>query len=93
MDYILKISGDFEKGDCWECPISYDTTDIYGDYTMRCPVVDCDDCPLEEVEQGEWIIQDETYTKFKCSACETYNHDRPWNFCPNCGADMRGGKE
>lgn len=53
--YTLTIEGDFEKGDCWECPISYDTTDIYGDYTMRCPVVDCDDCPLEEVKQGEWI--------------------------------------
>lgn len=47
---------------------------------------------LEAVElpvRGEWIRQDDTYTKFMCSNCGTFNHPLTYDFCPNCGADMR----
>lgn len=37
---------------------------------------------------------------FHCSECGTeistswnYDCDQMWNYCPNCGADMRGGGE
>ena len=45
--------------------------------------------------QGEWIIDGH---HIRCNKCNEYicNTDRegdkiPDNFCPNCGADMRGG--
>ena len=43
--------------------------------------------------KGRWIAQDETLTKFMCSVCESKNYGGYEKFCPNCGADMRGGGE
>ena len=50
-----------------------------------------------ERPQGEWIIDGH---HIRCNKCNDYicNTDRegnkiPDNFCPNCGADMRGGAE
>lgn len=62
MDYALKISGDFKKGECEKCPIRYFTFNKYGEREEWCPV-HAFDCPLKEVpdtnvgeiEQGEWI--------------------------------------
>lgn len=61
-----------------------------------------------EVKRGEWIcVYDSQYgeTKVTCSVCEDDRYingcyvgldDEPLydedNYCPNCGADMRGGK-
>lgn len=42
----------------------------------------------EPVRHGRWIPQDNTYTRFMCSACETRNHAAPTDYCPNCGAKM-----
>ena len=48
-------------------------------------------------ESGEQIIQE--WQSARCSVCGKY-HTTPYmyyfdvyNFCPNCGADMRGEKE
>ena len=51
--------------------------------------------PYEERPQGEWIMDNE-HTKnpllwYKCNLCGVYHS--PTNFCPNCGADMRGEEE
>lgn len=52
-----------------------------------------------EVRHGEWIHTDMAlfwHSKDKCSEC--HYHDPQYidlsyyNYCPNCGADMRGGK-
>lgn len=40
--------------------------------------------------QGEWIKL--RYYDFKCSLCENSMMDK-WNYCPNCGADMRKQSE
>lgn len=52
---------------------------------------------LEERPQGEWIPQgDEFSWVFKCSCCgwvDGYPFNERHKYCPNCGADMRGGKE
>lgn len=53
-----------------------------------------------ERPKGEWIVDEDAFSKDfrKCSNC---NEDAEWleggcqflpNFCPNCGADMRGGR-
>ena len=38
--------------------------------------------------KGRWIVQDETFTRFRCSHCECKNFGQRWNFCPACGAEM-----
>lgn len=49
-------------------------------------------------EKGEWIVTIEDWNKWTCSKCgwnkRTDIHvNLGYNFCPKCGADMRGGKE
>ena len=51
-----------------------------------------------EVKHGHWIkdrlcsTSGGTYGVRRCSVCEDYYQDigYGWNYCPNCGADMRG---
>ena len=41
---------------------------------------------------GEWIYkgrEPRIEQIYKCSVCERYNFEKS-NYCPNCGADMRG---
>ena len=52
-----------------------------------------------ERKKGKWIEQDDSWdgVYYECSVCkEAYTlidgtpSDNNYNFCPNCGADMRG---
>lgn len=46
---------------------------------------------IEERKKGEWISN--SPLSMKCDQCGTTIGDWCWyyaNFCPNCGADMRG---
>ena len=46
---------------------------------------------IEERKTGEWIVEDDGYTECcRCDQCGKRYVDIS-NFCPNCGADMRGG--
>lgn len=53
----------------------------------------------EPVRHGHWIpwlnAKDEFGKQFTaihmCSECKTANHYYPTDYCPDCGADMRGG--
>ena len=42
-----------------------------------------------ERKKGEWIEDGYYDLPCVCSYCGTAG-ERKWNFCPNCGADMRG---
>ena len=64
-----------------------------------CPVasisVKLDNIPKADVREnvrGEWILEDESdvYELWKCSKCGNGAFDARYDFCPNCGADMRG---
>ena len=51
---------------------------------------------LPERPQGEWIDIDSRVNKAICSNCKGTTLTEPYgksNFCPNCGADMRGGRK
>lgn len=51
--------------------------------------------PYEERPQGEWIFNT-TWQDYECNNCHNWVRKRQGelpNFCGNCGADMRGGKE
>ena len=47
---------------------------------------------LKERPQSEWI---DTGSGQECNVCHEiqYGYDNFRHFCPNCGADMRGGAE
>lgn len=46
-----------------------------------------------ERKKGEWIYQTK-FGRIECEACGYVfrSYVYPRNFCPNCGADMRGDK-
>lgn len=49
---------------------------------------------VDERQQGEWLFDKEnsfTIDMFKCSICGYFGHTH-FNFCPNCGSDMRGAE-
>ena len=53
------------------------------------------DIEVIEPKRGEWIdrsdggrILNPWWETYECSKCGQYG-TRIWNFCPNCGADMR----
>lgn len=55
---------------------------------------------IEERKTGKWIEVDDAYNRIRgrCSVCgweaHMYEDDVVgMNFCPNCGADMRGEEE
>ena len=55
-------------------------------------VEDIERLPSAEPKKGKWIDVDphgDAGLAFECSECEKINL-RETNYCPNCGADMRG---
>jgi hypothetical protein len=61
------------------------------------PVV-CKNCQENNRPKGKWIDIDIYYRMATCSHCHKVTmfekwgeHIKPYDFCPNCGADMRGG--
>ena len=51
---------------------------------------------VAEVKHGKWEMKPDPYGFFEeipvCSECGcTTEMRKTYNFCPNCGADMRGG--
>ena len=56
--------------------------------------------PTIQPKRGRWISADAMFggVPFYCSECGENTRDtvmgKPrWNFCPNCGADMRGEQD
>lgn len=47
-----------------------------------------EDAPTALERTAEWIVQDDTFTRFECSRCHTKNHHTRWDYCPSCGAKM-----
>ena len=44
--------------------------------------------------EGEWIEVENVFLyRYKCSLCENVMLGKMKNFCPNCGARMKGGEE
>lgn len=47
-----------------------------------------------ERKKGKWErIPYSFVCGYRCSCCGQKTIDDKWNFCPNCGADMRGDAE
>lgn len=84
-EQIQEMSEMFESL-CWDIP---------DDISEHCNIP-CSECKAKyfynkgyrKVERGEWIV--DGLANPKCSLCRSYSPAKS-NFCPNCGADMRGG--
>ena len=51
------------------------------------------DLPSIQPKKGEWILHPFEHVA-ECSVCKAWvSIDMMTNYCPNCGADMRGDKE
>ena len=52
---------------------------------------------LQEIKHGEWIADEPKATGYgtiyECTFCGYEVEFKPTNYCPNCGADMRGESE
>jgi rubrerythrin len=57
---------------------------------------------VTEVRHGEWIKLDGEWREqntnrplivHQCSCCGTFYQNAPYNYCPTCGAKMKGGEE
>lgn len=48
--------------------------------------------PTIEHRRGKWLAKeyDDETTRLKCSECKFIYFDYPYEYCPHCGADMRG---
>ena len=64
-------------------------------------IIPCDaEVPSAEAVYGEWIDIDNHYRLATCSNCHKVTmfekwgaHTKPYDFCPNCGARMKGGDD
>lgn len=76
-----------------------------GTWTAECEKWDCEFQSREnmvektETKQGEWINE---FYSIKCPFCGMdiddevnwlYSNEYNFNFCPNCGASLKGGAE
>lgn len=55
---------------------------------------------IEERKRGKWIEHDDGELSYYCSECGKHQYGNfseisngEFNYCPNCGADMRGGDD
>ena len=78
-------------GECGCCEHNLDAEYVNGIWEYRCALIE--DAPSVERPRGRWIPPDFVSDDFwTCSACGVewfMEDDGGWNFCPNCGADMR----
>ena len=71
--------------DCIHSGVCYKEND-YANFPDKCGSF------IHDRLQGKWIYDTEhsiTIDMYKCSVCGCDGHTH-FNFCPNCGADMRG---
>ena len=66
-----------------------------GDYkeAMKMLIDKIENAPtIEERKNGRWIPKDDG--RYHCSSCDGIApKGYRWDFCPNCGADMRGNND
>ena len=86
---IVKETCDAYKW-CSDCPFESVATDGYHEYDT-CVARVLYNAGYRKVSEGEWKRNKENCLYNKCSVCE-YEHCRENNFCPNCGAKMKGGE-
>ena len=72
----------------WECNCAYGLQVVMA-------VDDLMYLPEYKPPKGHWVgIDDEPFDMWECDNCGyVIEREEPTNFCPNCGADMKGEGE
>lgn len=65
---------------------------LLGDYQTG-ESIRLSDIEVKPVVHAGWEKQDNTFTRFQCTACKSMDHYFKTNFCPNCGAKMDGAPD
>lgn len=42
--------------------------------------------------EGEWKKVSDKFPRYVCTACNHLFNNKEYNYCPNCGAKMKGGE-
>lgn len=77
------------EGTC--CRMNFDQAD-----TMACALYNAG---YRKQSDGEWEARTDVVGFVRCSVCKDCNvydewvDGKKWNFCPHCGAKMKGGAE
>lgn len=98
--YMDKLPSSCECCPCnddnYRCGATGESFDYYFDEhrMTSCPLKQLSD--VRENVKGEWLPDmiydgEDEWCFVECSNCK-YRADKHYNFCPNCGADMRGDK-
>ena len=70
----------------------------YAIMPLKGALEDLPSADVRPVKRGKWELKryGPWASRLKCSECGTLfdiaTDSAAWNFCPNCGADMRGGE-
>lgn len=87
-----KIVADFPAADV--CPYYVGNKHDRGDDSL-CRKAECEVKAVRPIKRGKWVKAEvqpyfrKHYNVEVCSVCQ-YRKSGKWNYCPNCGADMRG---
>lgn len=77
----------------WRCPATSSAIGAIQEaisiIVHEVPTLDLDDLR----PKGRWVCLEPEIGCFACSECDHRILRAKCNFCPNCGADMRGGGE
>lgn len=84
-DRVCQYSKAQRKVMCGACPLG----DAFTVIEDEIPAAD-----VRENVRGAWELDDDcdVYELWRCSVCSTGIFDHRYDFCPFCGADMRGEK-
>lgn len=97
QEQIKKIISDIcpfykEYGSCEKCDEEMSIEDEPCYWACVAKVICQND--YRKQKEGEWIKDDKSRFehRYYCSACNFYLFGAPTNYCEECGARMRGGK-
>ena len=85
---IAEIIDNAPTFDCMHCDDFYEIEDC-----RNCPITNTSTKEMPERPQGKWLDIYKSHIAYECSNCHIQMPITDYyNFCPNCGADMRGDK-
>ena len=79
-----------EEQNC-EGHVAWSAEAVYSD-AMEGALLDLPSAQPERI-RGRWIEKPHVHGVAYCSLCDYELHTNDTNFCPNCGADMRGERD
>lgn len=90
MRMSVLIKGIDMPKSCGDCPCRENGYCCFTNVTIPYDGTRHANCPLEKRPKGKWIKEPNTgIYQYKCDQCLAHHRAR-YDFCPSCGADMRG---